>query len=204
MDFDDVVHGRRMVRNYSAQPVPADSIDRLLDYATRAPSAGFSQGWSFLVLDEPTDVNRFWSAATPPSRAADPDSWLTGMRSAPVVIIPFSSKTAYLDRYAQPDKGWDDRSESRWPIPYWYVDTGMASLLILLGAVDDGLGACFFGIPAARVSHVCDEFSVPSDWTPIGAITVGYPAQDQRIRGSAQTRPRKPLSHVVHRGRWQS
>ena len=69
------------------------------------------------------------------------------MQTAPVVIIPCSSKAAYLERYAEPDKGWTDEDEARWPVPFWHMDAAMASLLILLTAVDEGLGACFFGIP---------------------------------------------------------
>ena len=202
MDFQDVISRRRMVRRYSPQPVPQPTIDRLLTNAVRAPSAGFSQGWSFLVLDNRHDIDRFWSTSTPPQRAVEPDSWLQGMRQAPVIIVPFSSKDAYLRRYAEADKGWDDHSEARWPVPYWHIDTGMASLLILLTAVDEQLGACFFGIPAGRVSAVCHEFGVPEEWTPIGAITVGYPAADERPGGSARTRRRKAADEVVHRGHW--
>lgn len=202
MDFQRVIARRRMVRQYAPQPVPQSTIDRLVNNAVRAPSAGFSQGWSFLVLDSRDDIDRFWSASTPPQRAAEPDSWLQGMRQAPLVIVPFSSKDAYLRRYAEADKGWDDRRESRWPVPYWHIDTGMASLLILLTAVDEQLGACFFGIPAGQVSAVCHEFGVPDEWTPIGAITVGYPAADERAGGSARTRRRKTAHEVVHRGHW--
>ena len=71
----------------------------------------------------------------------------------PVIVVPCSSKEAYLDRYAEPDKGWADREDRRWPVPYWHIDTGMASLLILQTAVDEGLGACFFGIPREPVSY---------------------------------------------------
>ena len=60
-------------------------------------------------------------------------------------ILPLSNKSACLDRYAEPDKGWVDRSEANWPAPYWDIDTGMAAMLILLTAVDAGLGALFFG-----------------------------------------------------------
>ena len=74
------------------------------------------------------------------------------MRRAPLLIVPLSNKAAYLDRYAEPDKGWTDRDEARWPVPYWDVDAGMASLLMLLTAVDEGLGACFFGVPPERVA----------------------------------------------------
>src|SRR5699024_10378565 len=202
MDFQDVISRRRMVRRYSPQPVPQPTIDRLLTNAVRAPSAGFSQRWSFLVLDNRHDIDRFWSTSTPPQRAAEPDSWLQGMRQAPLIIVPFSSKYAYLRRYAEAAKGWEDHSEARWPEPYLHIDTGMACLLILLTAVDEQLGACSLCIPAGRVSAVRREFGVPEEWTPIGAITVGYPAADEHPGGSARTRRRKTADEVVHRGHW--
>ncbi|MDG4763482.1 nitroreductase family protein [Solwaraspora sp. WMMD406] len=204
MEFRELIGRRRMVRNYDPdRPVPAEVVDRLLDSAIRAPSAGFSQGWGFLVLERPADRDRFWSATTPV--AADPDTerrsrWLTGMRRAPLIIVPHANRSAYLDRYAQPDKGWTDRDEARWPVPYWYVDTGFAALLMLLTVVDEGLGACFFGIPPERVEPYRAAFDVPDEFTPIGAITVGYRAAD--FRSPSLRRGRRPVDEVVHRGRW--
>src|SRR5699024_8013821 len=104
MELEDVVRRRRMVRRYTAERVAPEAVDRMLRHAVRAPSAGFSQGWAFLVLDRPGDVDRFWRAATPPERLTDPDRWLRGMRTAPVVIVPMSTKAAYLERYAEEDK----------------------------------------------------------------------------------------------------
>jgi len=199
MEFQDVVTKRRMVRTYSADPVDPAVVERMLANALHSPSAGFSQGWAFLLLDEPADIQRFWEATSDPDAA--PDSWLRGMRSAPVIIVPLSCKAAYLDRYAEPDKGWTDRDETRWPVPYWHIDTGMASLLILQTAVDVGLGACFFGIPPERIALFRDEFAVPSDYTPIGAITVGHSAATAGGKGSAR-RGRRPADEVVHRGSW--
>ena len=92
-----------MIREYADTPVDPALVDRALANAVRAPSAGFSQGWAFLVLDQPPDVDRFWEVTTAPGEL--PDSWLAGMGTAPVVIIPCSSKAAYLGRYAEPDKG---------------------------------------------------------------------------------------------------
>ena len=190
-----------MVRHYADRPVDAAKVDRILRNAVRAPSAGFSQGWSFLLLDRPADVDRFWASAT--SAGTDPESrWLSGMRTAPVVIVPLCSKAAYLDRYAEPDKGWADRAEDRWPVPYWYVDCGMASLLILQTVVDEGLGACFFGIPAERVPVLRAEFGIPDEQLPIGAVTVGHRTSDTGAAGSPARRRRRPLEEVVHRGGW--
>jgi nitroreductase len=200
MEFTDVVRRRRMVRRYSPEPVDGAVLDRILENALHAPSAGFSQGWAFLVLDSPEDVARFWRATAPENLDA-PDGWLQGMTTAPVVIVPLSHKDAYLDRYAEPDKGWADRAETRWPVPYWDIDTGMAALLMLLTVVDEGLGACFFGIPPRAIPAFRAEFGVPDPYTPIGAITVGHRADDAGTRGSA-TRGRRPVDEVVHRGSW--
>ena len=204
MEFREVVRRRRMVRRYADRPVDPAVVDLALTHATHAPSAGFSQGWGFLVLDEPADVEAFWSATSDPAEGPDaqPDAWLAGMRTAPVVIVPCSSKAAYLDRYAEPDKGWTDRDEARWPVPFWHLDTAMATLMILLTAVDEGLGACYFGIPPEHVGAVRERFGVPDAFDPIGAVTLGHRLPDTGAKGSAATRRRRDAAEVVHRGRW--
>ncbi|MFI7210776.1 nitroreductase family protein [Micromonospora maritima] len=199
MEFAEVVRRRRMVRNYDPdRPVPPEVVDRLLAHALRAPSAGFAQGWGFLVLEEPADRALFWSAATPDGGGRE--RWLTGMRRAPLIVVPHANRDAYLDRYAEPDKGWADRAEERWPVPYWYVDTGFAALMMLLTAVDEGLGACFFGIPPQRTGAYREAFGVPPELHPIGAITIGYRAVDHR--SPSLRRGRRPVQDVVRRGRW--
>src|SRR5947208_7972228 len=166
MEFQDVVDRRRMVPNFADAPLAPEQRDRILANALHAPSAGFSQGWAFLVLETDADRDRFWRATG--GDTDDPDSWLTGMRRAPLIVVPLSHKDAYLDRYAEPDKGWSDRDESRWPVPYWDIDTGMASLLMLLTVVDEGLGACFFGIPPDFIDTFRVAFGVPAGYQPIG------------------------------------
>jgi nitroreductase len=201
VEFADVVRRRRMVRDYDPdRPVPPEMRERLLEHAIRAPSAGFSQGWAFLVLESPEERERFWTATATTDGAA-PDDWLTRMRRAPLLIVPMSDKAAYLDRYAEPDKGWTDRDESRWPVPYWDVDAGMASLLVLLTAVDEGLGACFFGFPPERLPSFREAFGVPTGFRPVGCVSVGYPGADDR-RSPSLRRGRRPVEEVVHRGGW--
>src|SRR6266542_5812791 len=200
MELSDVVRRRRMVRNYDPdRPVPAEVVDRLLQLAIRAPSAGFSQGWGFLVLTEAADRTLFWEVTTP-DEADRESSWLAGLMRAPVLIIPHSSREMYVDRYAEADKGWTDRDEARWPVPYWHIDTGFASLLMLLTAVDAGLGACFFGVPPDHRDKLHAAFGVPDEYSCIGAITVGHRAQDRR--SPSLRRGRRPVSAVVHRGTW--
>ena len=199
MEFAEVLRRRRMVRDYDPdRPVPREVRERLLAHALRAPSAGFSQGWAFLVLETAEERARYWAATTGGER---PDGWLTRMSRAPLLVVPLSHKAAYLDRYAEPDKGWTDRDEARWPVPYWDIDTGMAALLMLLTAVDEGLGACFFGVPPERTSSFREAFGVPAEYTPIGCLSIGYPGAEDR-RSPSLRRGRRPVDEVVHRGSW--
>ena len=195
MEFRETVRRRRMVRSYEPdRPVPREVVDELLSLGVRAPSAGHTQGWRFLVLDDITSREAFWTACSD----GPADEWLTRMQSAPVLIVVFSDRDAYLDRYAEPDKGWTDRDESHWPIPYWHVDAGMASMIMLLGAVDEGLAACFFGVPGERWPAVRSAFAVPDGLTPVGVISLGYPAPDRR--SPSLRRGRRPWEDVVAYG----
>jgi nitroreductase len=197
VEYAEVLRRRHMVRRFTDEPVAAEARERILASAVRAPSAGFSQGWSFLVLEGAEQTGRFWAASGADVEA--PDRWLEGMRRAPLIVLPMSSKIAYLDRYAEADKGWTDRAEDRWPVPYWHVDAGMAALLMLLTVVDEGLGGCFFGVPRSALAPVREAFDVPEEWAPVGAVAIGHPDPTAATR---QRRPRKPLDEVVHRGRF--
>jgi nitroreductase len=194
MEFQEVVQRRRMVRNFEERPVPPNVLGRILENALHAPSAGFSQGWAFLVLQEADARATFWQTAWPGELAGP----YAGMTRAPVVILPLSNKKAYLDRYAEPDKGWTDRSESHWPVPFWHIDTGFASLLMLLTVVDAGLSAVFIGVPDAGATRTA--FGIPDEYTPIGAIALGYGAPD--LKSPSLKRGRRPVAEVVHRDRW--
>jgi nitroreductase len=198
MDFQRVVARRRMVRNYSDRAVDPAVVNRILSNALHAPSAGFSQGWAFLLLYDQQTVARFWACTTPEGDGVD--AWSEGMRRAPVIIVPLSCKREYLERYAAPDKGWTDMDESHWPVPYWDIDTGMAALLMLLTVTDEDLGACFFGIPPEMIAPFRAEFGVPDDYMPIGALSIGHRAEDRP--SPSLKRGRRSTDEVVHRSRW--
>jgi nitroreductase len=199
VEFDEVVRRRRMVRQYDPdRPLPAELVDKIVRHALRAPSAGFSQGWGFLVLTKPEDRELYWSSTHDPD---DPDNpWIVRMRTAQLIIVALSNKSVYLDRYAQPDKGWTDRDEAHWPVPYWDIDAGFAALLMHLTAVNEGLGSCFIGLPVGTIQAFKTAFGVPEEYTPIGALTVGYRAPDKR--SPSLRRGHRPVDDVVHHGRW--
>jgi nitroreductase len=199
MEFQDVVFQRRMVRDFSDEPVARPLLDQLMENATRIPSAGYSQGFAFVVLTDPSQRRMFWATTSGPEWRGESES--VPLTRAPVVILPLAHKQAYLDRYALPDKAHTPlcREES-WPAPYWDIDTGFGVMLILLTAVDLGLGALFFGIFQGEQA-VMDALGVPDGYQPIGAIAVGHPTPGERSRPEL-SRGRRRLDDVVRWERW--
>jgi nitroreductase len=195
MELGDTVRNRRMIRSYDPdRSISREVLNGMLRLAIRAPSAGHTQGWQFLVLDDITSRDAFWRATSD----GEADSWLRRLQTAPVLIVIFSDKDAYLDRYAEPDKGWADRDEARWPVPYWDIDAGMAAMILLLCAVDAELGACFFGVPPERWEALRTSFNVPARLRPVGVVSLGYPAPD--VRSPSLRRGRRSIEDVVTYG----
>ncbi len=96
-----------------------------------------------------------------------------------------------------------DGDEIEWPVPYWYADAGAAAMLILLAAIDEGLAAGVFGIPAERMEAVRELLQLPADLAIVEVITLGHPAEDaasDRL-SSRGTRPRRPLDQLI---RWET
>jgi nitroreductase len=203
MDFADVIRKRKMVRAYTDEPLDPEAVQRILAAANRAPSAGFSQGYALLALQGPDQLGPFWQLVG--SYHGDEDAAgpsFDPVTRAPLVIVPLSCKSVYLDRYARADKGWTDRAESHWPVPYWDIDTGFTALLMLLAAVDEGLGALFFGIPPDLIDQFRDLYGVPPEYVPIGAVAVGHPDPAADQGGSSRVIKRRTLDDLVHHGRW--
>ncbi len=139
-----------------------------------------------------------------PGRVAIIDTqgrWLAMMRTAPALVLVWTSQAAYLDRYAQLDKGWTERDPERWSAPYWFVDGGMAALAMLLTATDVGLGACFFGVPAPRIAAVREAFGVPAEQLSVGVVSLGYAAAGA-APGSPGRRSRRGPEELIHHGSW--
>jgi nitroreductase len=199
VDFKDVVTKRRMVRNYTYEPIDADAIGRIIDAGIRAPSAGFSQGQRFVVVTAPEQRHAIARAAGEDQYVAQGfDPWIS---KAPVHIVVCADKNAYLSRYSEPDKtGPDGRpsQEEDWIVPYWWVDAGGSMMAILLAAVDEGLAAGFLG--AHSFEGIQSVVQTPDDILIVGVVTVGHPAPDRR--SSSITRGRTPRSRVVFDNRW--
>ncbi|HJU80877.1 MAG TPA: nitroreductase family protein [Acidimicrobiia bacterium] len=197
MDFVDVLRKRRMVRNFRPDPVPAESIERIVSAARKAPSAGFSQGVSFIVVTAESTRQAIAQLAEESTYvAAGFDPWIS---KAPVHLVVAVSEQVYHQRYQEPDKLEADGSEIEWPIPYWWVDAGAALMLVLLGAVDEGLAAGFIGVHS--LPGLCELLEIPEEVSPLGIVTLGFPLPDRRSR--SLERGWKTDEQVVHYERWR-
>jgi nitroreductase len=198
MEFAKVVRSRRMVRNFSPEPVAAEEVARLLDLARRAPSAGYTQGQSFVVVTRPElkrAIAELCGEEYYVARGFDPF-----VSSAPVLVVACVSEAAYHRRYQEADKLDDEGKEIEWPVPYWYVDAGAAAMILLLAAVDVGLAAGFAGLHDHDAVRAL--LSIPAEVIPIGVIPIGHPAPD--VPSPSLKRGRKPVAEVIHWEGWQT
>lgn len=197
MEFEELLNSRRMVRHYAPEPVDERRLEKILQAARRGPSAGFTQGQSFVVVTDPARRAEIAGIAGEPGyvkRGFDP--WLS---SAPVQVVVCVSEQAYHRRYREPDK-LTGGAERPWPVPYWYVDGGCALMLLLLAAANEGLAAGFLDLEAEGYGALKRLLGIPAEVQPIGLVTIGVAAPDRRSGSLA--RGRKPEAEVVHRERW--
>lgn len=196
MEFRETVLKRRMVRNFADRPVDPEVIERILELTRHAPSAGFTQGQSFIVVTQPELKKAV--AETCRETYYVRAGFAPFISKAPVQLIPCASEAAYHRRYQEPDKIKPDGTEIDWPVPYWFMDIGCAVMIALLAAVDDGLVAAFVGsqdIPALRTL-----LNIPDEVTPVGVIGVGYRAPD--VPSPSLKRGRKSEEEYIHRETW--
>ena len=194
-----------MTRAFRADPLAPDAVDRILDAARRAPSAGFTQGVDLVVLEGTAETARFWDVTLPAGAARDSFAWPT-LLAAPLLVIPVCEPDGYVRRYGEADKATTGLGAGReaWSVPYWTVDAAFAAMALQYAAVAEGLGVLFFAIPGPW-PPVLAALGVPDDREAIGAVVIGQPAEEGAAAGptgSPTRRPRRPVDEVIHRGGW--
>jgi nitroreductase len=202
MDFGEIMRRRRMVRNYTDEPVPREAVERIVDRGRRAPSGGFSQGARFVVVQDPATRGRIADLADEPEYVKlGFEPWIS---RAPVHVVVLMREDDYHDRYTQPDKLNDSGEEIEWRVPWWWVDAGKAIMLLLLAAIDEGLGAGLFGVVGDRNDDLRELLGAPEDFEVVGVVTVGHPAPEPNAEGRRQrlSAARRPLEEVVRWERW--
>jgi len=196
MEFRATVLKRRMVRNFADKPIDHETIERIVQLTRHAPSAGFTQGQSFIVVTKPELKKAI-------AETCEEDEYFKSgfdpfISSAPVLLIPCTSENAYHHRYQQADKVDEHGNEIEWPVPYWFMDIGCAVMIALLAAIDEGLVTAFAG--SKDLDTLRALLNMPNEVTPVIVIAVGYRAQD--IPSPSLKRGRKPDAEYVHYEGW--
>jgi nitroreductase len=198
MEFRDILARRRMHRAFQPDPLPREQIERIANVIRRAPSGGFSQGGSIVVV---TDDDKRHAIA----EAFGDEHYSRGGRNfiadAPVHMIISANESLYHARYNERDKlAATGGVEVTWPVPYWFVDAGALMMLVLAAAIDEGLASAFVGHPEQK--RIFDELlGLPEDVLPIGLAVIGRPGDDPPS-GSRLKERRRPLDDLVHWQRW--
>jgi len=204
-DLYALLTGRRSIRRYRPDPVPAEVVARLVQAAGAAPSAHNRQPWRYVVLDQAAAKAKLAQAMgqrLAADRARDGDDAeairldversFARIAGAPVAILACLT-SAEMDAY--PDA---KRREAEFLMAV--QSTAMATQNLLLAAHAEGLGACWLCAPLFCPETVREALALPADWQPQGLITLGYPEQPGKAR------PRKSLADIllaaeVERGR---
>ena len=195
MDILELIKTRRAIRRYQNRPISRKQIEQLLDLACWAPSAHNRQPWRFAVLTQPTDRARLAHAMGDQlrqDRTADGDPpddierdvarSYARIAGAPVVIVVCLSMVE-MDVYPDPQ-----RNRHEWVMAAQSVS--MAAQNLWLAAHSQGLAACWLCAPLFAPNLVRETLNLPSDWEPLGLMTLGYPAEER-------DKTRRPLEENV-------
>ena len=197
--FYDLLKKRRAVRSYTGEPVPREALERIARAARRGPNAGYSQGLRLLVVDDRTTIEAL-AALQEDERS---QAWF---RNAAAHILVLTREQDYHDRYNQADKlAVTGGVEVLWPVPFWHVDAGAALMLVLLAALEEGLGAGVYGVPVEEDAGWRELLRIPPELTIVVGVTVGRPAEDPdwERATSVFSQRRRARDEVVRWNRWE-
>jgi nitroreductase len=169
MGLSEVIKGRRSIRTFKNQDVPEETVEKLINAARWAPSAGNIQPWEFVIVRKPAVKKKLAQAALNEAFVED----------APVVIVVCADEKRSLMGYG-----------FRGKTLYCIQDTAAATQNILLTAHSLGLGTCWIG--AFNEDEAKEAVNAPEGIRPVAIIPVGY-ANEAPLQGS-----RRPLSQIIH------
>jgi len=169
LDVFEAIKTRRSVRAFTQKGVSEEEVEKLIDAARWAPSAGNLQPWEFIVVRKPEIKRKLSTAAL----------HQTFIEEAPVVIVVCANQL-------RSGRGYGARGVHL----YCLQDTAAATQNLLLAATALGLATCWVG--AFREEEARKALNLPEGIRPVAIIPVGHPAEKPRIR------PRRPLGEIIH------
>jgi len=169
MDVVEAIKGRRSIRAFKSKKVSKETVEKIIDAARWAPSAGNIQPWEFIIVRKPEIKKALAEAAL--NQAF--------IEEASVVIVVCANESRCFQGYG-----------IRGKTLYCLQDTAAAIQNILLTAYSFGLGTCWIG--AFNEEEAREALKIPIGIRPIAIIPVGYPVE------KPQPRSRRSMSQMVH------
>ena len=164
----DAIYARRSTRNYSTQPVSENQIKVLIDAAIQAPSAMNKQPWAFLIIQNPTILNRISEAAKKnllkmPEWRDHPERGHIPLNNPQFDI--FYGATTLVVICAKNEAGFS-------PVGDCYL----AAQNLMLAAQALGLSTCPIGFARDVLDENAwrEELLISDDYDPVLPIIVGY------------------------------
>ncbi len=186
VDINETIANRWSGRAYdAAKSVTAEQIMALLEAARWAPSCFGDQPWRFIVWNKNTELSAWQQAFG--CLAASNQAWV---KDGSVLLLVCAD--TLFNQNQQPN---------RWA----QYDTGAAAENLCLQASSMGLMAHQMGGFNADLAR--EKFSIPTQFTPMAMICVGYAADIATVTGEAlaretAARSRRPLNELFFANSW--
>lgn len=200
MDLYEALYTTRAMRRVKPDPVPVETVARMLDAAVRAPSGGNSQNWRMLLVDD-EGVRGQLAALYREAYQKLQESVYAGRRRA----AEESGDEASLRVMRSSD--W--LAENFEQVPIWIMfftrnDATGASIYpavwnAMLAARGEGVGTCLTTILGIfRSAEVFELMGISADkgWQLAAAVSCGYPL------GRWGVAERQPVEKVSYQNRW--
>ena len=190
--LQNLLANRKIVRNYIETTKEFPELQKVIDYAIKIPTAGFSRGIEFLHISKKENINKLAKLANEESYVQKGfNKWISNSLSIYLILI---NEKAYHDRYSEKDKN-NSTQSSEWIVPYWYVDAGAAMMNCMLLIEEIGLKSGFLGSHNMKSTEIKSLMKIPESYQLLGFVTAGIEGKASSIKKNV---PKKKITHYEY------
>ena len=190
--LQNLLANRKIVRNYIETTKEFPELKKVIDYAIKIPTAGFSRGIEFLHISKKENINKLANLANEESYVEKGfNKWISNSLSIYLILI---NEKAYHDRYSEKDKK-NSTQSYEWIVPYWYVDAGAAMMNCMLLIEEIGLKSGFLGSHNMKSVEIKSLMKIPESYQLLGFVTAGIEGKASSIKKNV---PKKKITHYEY------
>ncbi len=190
--LQNLLANRKIVRNYIETTKEFPELQKVINYAIKIPTAGFSRGIEFLHISKKENINKLAKLANEESYVQKGfNKWISNSLSIYLILI---NEKAYHDRYSEKDKK-NSTQSYEWIVPYWYVDAGAAMMNCMLLIEEIGLKSGFLGSHNMKSTEIKSLMKIPESYQLLGFVTAGIEGKASSIKKNV---PKKKITHYEY------